>query len=125
MQFSPSALIIGLLAPVLGLSVTDSIWVGLVGCIAGAAGPAWCATLCPRTGLRQIAVSRFTFGMWGARICAMFNVIVSLCYAIQNAIVGGTLIAALSGGSVPTFVGIIIVVTIAFVVCLFGIRWIH
>jgi len=35
----------------------------------------WCATLGPKTGLRQVSISRYSMGWWPVKIIAFLNVI--------------------------------------------------
>lgn len=83
------------------------------------------ATLAPPTGLRQISVSRFTFGIWGARLCSILNVVVNLSFGVSNAIVGGQLLVAAAGETIPQWAGILTLVGLAWIVAFFGFRLIH
>lgn len=42
-----------------------------------------------------------------------------------NAISGASCLAAVSGGSLPSWAGVIIITTTVWVICVFGISWIH
>ncbi|PYI13768.1 hypothetical protein BO99DRAFT_426834 [Aspergillus violaceofuscus CBS 115571] len=97
MTMNPSNIILGMYGPMFGLSVYDSILVGVLGTFFGAMGPAFAATLAPLTGLRQIAITRFSLGIWGGRVCAILKVIIIGGYAIVQTILSGQTIAAISG----------------------------
>ncbi|KAH8811203.1 putative NCS family nucleoside transporter [Xylogone sp. PMI_703] len=123
--FSPTLIPIGMLGPLFGLSVHVSIILTVFAVIIGSTAPAFTATLSPPTGLRQIAVARYSMGIWGAKLCCVLNVAVNIGYATISSIVGGQLLRAVSGGSLPIVVGIVIVVVVAFVVSFFGYAIIH
>jgi purine-cytosine permease-like protein len=123
--FSPTLIPIGMLGPIFGLSVNTSIIITIFATFIGSAAPAFTATLCPPTGLRQIAVARYSLGIWGAKLCGLLNIIVNIGYATVASIVGGQLLRAVSGGSLPLVVGIVIIVIIAFVISFFGFAIIH
>ena len=123
--FNPSLIPIGALGPLFGLSVHTSVILTVFATLIGTLVPAFAATLCPPAGLRQIAVSRYAFGIWGAKFCGFLNIVVNAGYAVISSILGGQLLAAISGGSLPLEVGIVIIVVLAFVVSFFGLAIIH
>ncbi|RMZ88995.1 hypothetical protein DV736_g3788, partial [Chaetothyriales sp. CBS 134916] len=122
---SPTLIPIGMLGPIFGLSVNTSIILTVFSTLIGSTFPAFTATLSPLTGLRQIAIARYSMGLWGARLSAVLNVVINVGYAIIAAIVGGQLLRAVSGGGLSLAVGIVIVIVIAYVVSFFGYRVIH
>ncbi|OAQ81352.1 nucleoside transporter [Purpureocillium lilacinum] len=122
---SPTLIPIGMLGPILGLSVNVSIVLTITATIVGSAVPAFTATLSPPTGLRQIAVARYSLGLWGAKLCSVLNVVVNIGYATIASIVGGQLLRAVSGGGLPLAVGIVVVVAVSFAVSFFGYAAIH
>lgn len=122
---SPTFVPIGMLGPILGLSVNTSIVLSVFACVIGATMPAFTATLSPPTGLRQVAVARYSLGIWGTMICAALNAVVNVGYATIAAIVAGQLLRAVSGGHLPMVVGILVVVIVAFIVSFFGYAIIH
>lgn len=123
--FSPSFIQIGALGPLFGLSVHTSVVMTVLATLIGTTVPAFAATLSPPTGLRQIAVSRYAFGIWGAKLCGLLNIVENAGYAVIASILGGQLLAAISGGSLPLEVGIALMVMIAFVISFFGYAIIH
>ena len=114
-----------MLGPIFGLSVNTSIGLTIAATFIGTTVPAFTSTLCAPTGLRQIAVSRYAFGIWGAKICGLLNIIVNVGYAVISAVVGGQLISAVSGGSTPLAVGIVIITLIGFAISFLGFAAIH
>lgn len=67
---------IGTLGPALfGMGLRDTI-LSIVGfTILGCFTTAFCATLGPKLGLRQMVISRFSFGWWGAVLLSLLNII--------------------------------------------------
>lgn len=123
--FSPSLVFVGVLGPLFGLSVHTSVILTVFGTLIGTLAPAFTATLCPSTRLRQIAVSRYAFGNWGAKLCGLLNIIGNVGRAVIASILGGQLLAAVSGGGLPLEVGIVIIVVVAFIISFFGLAIIH
>lgn len=123
--FTPSFIPVGILGPLFGLSVHTSVILTVFATVTGTLVPAFTATLCPPSGLRQIAFSRFAFGIWGAKLCGLLNIVLNVGYAVMASIFGGQLLAAISGESLPLEVGIVVIVVIAFVISFFGFGIIH
>ena len=122
----PVLIPIGMLGPtLLGLSVNASVILTVFATLIGTTIPAFAATLCPQTGLRQIAVSRFAFGIEGAKLIGLLNIVVNAGYGVVSAVVGGELIAAVSEETVPLALGIVIIVLLGFVVSFLGYAVIH
>ncbi len=86
---------------------------------------AFFSTLGPKLGLRQMTISRFSFGWVGAKIMALFNVAACIGWSAVNVIVGGQLVYALSGGIIPRWVGILIIATLTTFVSLYGYKYVH
>ncbi|OAA35563.1 Permease, cytosine/purines, uracil, thiamine, allantoin [Metarhizium rileyi] len=123
--FSPTMIQIGILGPILGLSVNTAIVLTIFATLSGSTVPAFTATLSPMTGLRQVAVSRYSLGLWGSKLAAVLNIVINVGYATIAAVLGGQLLSAVSGGSLALVVGIVIIVLAAFVVSFFGYGIIH
>jgi NCS1 nucleoside transporter family len=121
-----STVALGALAiPVFGLGFWDSVAVIIVFNIIGVLPVAFFSTLGPKLGLRQMTISRFSFGWVGAIIMAIFNVLACIGWSTVNVIVGGQIVAALSHGAVPAWVGILIIAILTTFVSLFGYRYVH
>ena len=121
-----STVALGALAiPVFGLGFWDSVAVIIVFNILGVLPVAFFSTLGPKLGLRQMTISRFSFGWVGAIIMAIFNVLACIGWSTVNVIVGGQIVSALSNGAVPSWVGILIIALLTTVVSLFGYRYVH
>src|SRR5579871_556369 len=103
-----STVALGALAvPVFGLGFWDSILVIIVFNILGILPVAFFSTLGPKLGLRQMTISRFSFGWVGAIIMALFNVAACIGWSAVNVIVGAQLVTALSGGAFPLWASIL------------------
>lgn len=125
MLMSPALIPAGMLGPLFGLSVHISVILTIFATLTGSAIPAFTATLCAPTGLRQIAVSRYAFGIWGAKICGLLNIIVNCGFGTIACIIGGQLLNAVSDGNLPLVVGIIVIVAVAFAISFFGFGVVH
>ncbi|KUJ17252.1 nucleoside transporter [Mollisia scopiformis] len=125
MNMTPGLITMGLLGPIFGLSVNVSIVISVFGTAIGAIIPSFTATLCAATGLRQIAVSRYAFGIWGAKFCGLLNILINIGFGTIDCIVAGQLISAVSGGKVTIAVGIVILCVVSFMISLLGFRLIH
>lgn len=86
---------------------------------------AFFSTLGPKLGLRQMTISRFSFGWVGAIIMALFNVAACIGWSAVNVIVGGQLVYALSGGTLPRWVGILVIAILTTLVSLYGYKYVH
>ena len=72
---------LGILGPEFGLSLNQSVAAAFVGTVVGSLCTAFTGTLGPKTGLRMVAVSRYSFGFWGAKLCSVLNVIIGCGFA--------------------------------------------
>lgn len=116
---------IGALGPLFGLPLGESIAAIVVGTWIGALCPAFCGTLGPKLGLRAIATSRYSFGFYGAKLCACLSIIVAGGFGVVNIVITGQLLSAVSDYKMTVSVGCIIVTLISYLVCIFGFRWVH
>jgi NCS1 nucleoside transporter family len=115
----------GLAINVFGLGLWDSIAVIVVFNVLGVLSVAFFSTLGPKLGLRQMTITRFSFGWIGASLMAVFNVVTCIGWSVVNVIVGGQLVSALSGGAVPSWLGIIVIAILTTIVSLYGYRYVH
>src|SRR5260370_9627985 len=125
-NFVISTVGLGALAiPIFGLGFWDSLAVILIFNALGVLPVAFFSTLGPKLGLRQMTISRFSFGwVWGI-IMALFSVAACIGWSVVNVIIGGQLIAALSGGRVPSWAGILILAVLTTLVSIYGYRYVH
>lgn len=121
-----STIALGALARTLfAMGFWDSVVVILVFNALGVLPVAFFSTLGPRLGLRQMTISRFSFGWIGAMIMALFNVAACIGWSAVNVIVGGQLVAALSNGAIPRWAGILVIAGLTTLVSLYGYRYVH
>lgn len=122
---SPGYISLGMLGPIFGLSVSKSIGLTVIATAAGSVVPAFTATLCPALGLRQIAASRYAFGIWGSKFCGFLNIAVNIGFGTINCIVAGQLLRAVSDDTISDVAGIVIVLAGSYIISFFGFRIIH
>ncbi|MGH2482257.1 MAG: cytosine permease, partial [Ktedonobacteraceae bacterium] len=125
------------------LGFWDSLAVIVVFNALGVLSPAIFATLGPRLGLRQMTISRFSFGWIGGIIMGLFNVGACLGWSAVNVVVGGQLVTALACGAavpenctVPVLgimlsgviiraLGILLIALLTTLVSIYGYRYVH
>jgi len=112
----------GFLGYEFGLDLKQSILICLFASILGGAVSGFCATLGAATGLRQISCSRFSFGWYPNKIIAALNTIQQIGWSAVGCITGGIALQAVSNGTIPIAVGIIIIAVISLVVSLVGLK---
>jgi len=111
--------------PVFGLGFWDSVYAILIFNVLGAIPVAVLATMGPKLGLRQMTISRFSFGWSGASIMALFNVAACTGWSAVNAIVGGQLVAAVTGGTIGRPVAILAIAVITTIFGMYGYKHVH
>ena len=111
--------------PVFGLGFWDSLAAIVLFNVLGALPVAYFSTLGPRLGLRQMTIARFSFGWYGAKIMALFNVAACIGWSAVNVIVGSQIITALSHGQVPVWLSIVVIAALTTVVSVYGYRYVH
>jgi NCS1 nucleoside transporter family len=121
-----STVALGALAiPIFQLGFWDAFAVIVIFNALGVLPVAFFSTLGPKLGLRQMTISRFSFGWVGAIIMAIFNVAACIGWSAVNVIVGGQLVAALSNGAIPRWAGILIIAILTTIVSIYGYRYVH
>src|SRR5437899_552918 len=121
-----STVVLGAIAnAVFGLGFSDSVAAIVIFNALGVLPVAFFSTLGPKLGLRQMTISRFSFGWVGGMIMALFNVAACVGWSTVNVIVGGQLVAALSGGAIPQQVGILVIAILTTLFSIYGYKYIH
>ena len=121
-----STVALGTLAvPIFQMGFWDSVLAIVLFNILGVLPVALFATLGPKLGLRQMTISRFSFGIGGGALMGLFNVAACIGWSAVNVIVGAQLITALSGGHVPAWAGILIIAGLTTFVSLYGYTYVH
>ncbi|CAB4252423.1 similar to Saccharomyces cerevisiae YGL186C TPN1 Plasma membrane pyridoxine (vitamin B6) transporter [Maudiozyma barnettii] len=112
-----------LLGPLLfELNFNQSLVSGLIGMAIGCVIAAYCSTMGPQSGCRQMVTARYLFGWWSVKLIALAAIIGVLGWSVVNSVVGGEMLAAISNDKVPVWVGILIVTLCSFFVAVFGIK---
>ncbi len=121
-----STVALGALAvPVFGLGFWDSVMAIVLFNVLGTFPVAFLSTLGSKLGLRQMTISRFSFGWSGAGIMALFNVAACTGWSAVNAIVGGELVAAVSGGTIARPVAILFIAVVTTIFGMYGYKRVH
>ncbi|MCJ1303227.1 hypothetical protein MMC08_006035 [Hypocenomyce scalaris] len=105
-----------------GLSLKQTILVTVFATLIGSATTGWCATLGPGTGLRQVSISRYSFGWWPSKIIALLNVIEQLGWSSVGCITGGLSLSAVSDGRVNLVLGVVIIAVVGLCFSFVGLR---
>ncbi|CAE6532953.1 unnamed protein product [Rhizoctonia solani] len=114
-NFNILAFSTGSLGPaIFALGLKESLLVIFFINLLSATLPAYFSTFGPRLGMRQMIVSRYSFGFYGSIIPSLLNLITFMGFLILNLILGGETLAAVSGyqaghGGLSWDVGIAIV----------------
>ncbi|KAI6045332.1 permease for cytosine/purines, uracil, thiamine, allantoin-domain-containing protein [Pisolithus marmoratus] len=121
MNFNILSFSAGALGPVVfGLNLRDSCLVILFFNLIACALPAYFNTWGPRTGMRQMVLSRYSFGYYGLMIPTILNLIGLCGFNILNSILGGQALASVSNDRMSWTVGIVIIAVVALVVSFMG-----
>jgi NCS1 nucleoside transporter family len=121
-----STIALGALANVIfSLGFWDGLAVIIIFNALGVLPVAFFSTLGPKLGLRQMTISRFSFGWVGGIIMAVFNVAACIGWSAVNVIIGGQLVADLTNGAVPRWAGILIIAFLTTLVSIYGYRYVH
>ena len=110
---------------IFGLGFWDSFLIIVIFNALGVLPVSFFSTLGPKLGLRQMTISRFSFGWVGSMIMAIFNIAACIGWSTVNVIIGGQLITALSGGAIPTWLGILILAVLTTAVSIYGYKYVH
>jgi NCS1 nucleoside transporter family len=122
MNFNILSFSAGTLGPIaFELGLRDSCLVILFFNILACALPAYLNTWGPRTGMRQMIQSRYSFGYFGIIIPAILNLIGLCGFNILNGILGGQALASVSS-NMSWDVGIVIIFIIALLISFMGYR---
>ncbi|CEJ59010.1 hypothetical protein PMG11_07648 [Penicillium brasilianum] len=105
-----------------GLSLKQSILITIFASLLAATLSGYCATFGAATGLRQISVSRYSFGWWPNKLVALLNAIQQMGWAAVSCITGGLALTAVSDGHVSLILGIIILAVVALIISFVGLK---
>jgi NCS1 nucleoside transporter family len=108
-----------------GLGFWGSVAVILVFNVLGVLPVAFLSTLGPKTGLAQMPLTRFSFGLQGAKLPAIFNALACIGWSAVNAVIGSSLIVAWSDNKIPQWAALIFLAAITTAVSVFGYFIVH
>ena len=114
-----------LAVPVFSLGFWDSVGAIVLFNILGTLPVAFFSTMGPKLGLRQMVVSRFSFGWLGAIIMALFNVVAAIGWSAVNSIVGGQLLTAVSGGIIALPIAVLTIAIVTTIIGIYGYKCVH
>lgn len=87
--------------------------------------PAFIGTISPQTGMRQLIQSRYCFGMYPNILVVILNMCTLCGYSIICLVTAGQTLAAVSGDTINSTVGIVIVAVCGMVPAFGGFQLIH
>jgi NCS1 nucleoside transporter family len=116
---------LGSLALFAGLSFWATVLVIIVFNLLGALPVAFLSTLGPKTGLAQMPLTRFAFGLQGAKLPAAFNAIACIGWSAVNAVIGASLLVAWSKDALPFWAALLILAVLTTIVSVFGYFIVH
>lgn len=108
---------------IFGLGYRDTLIYGIIGELVGCAIAAYCATMGPRSGLRQMCGARYLFGKQMVKVVSLITIIGFLGWSVTNCVLGGEILKWISNGKVSLSAGIVIICVVSLVVALFGIDY--
>lgn len=112
----------GFLGTELGLNLSQSLYCIGFGTLLASFLPGYCATFGAATGLRQMSISRYSFGWYPNKLIALINVAQQIGWSASGCISGGVVLSAVANGHLSLIVGIIIISVVAQAVCLMGLK---
>ncbi|KAK4151693.1 permease for cytosine/purines, uracil, thiamine, allantoin-domain-containing protein [Chaetomidium leptoderma] len=116
----------GLFGPLIfGLGFRDSVLCAVFGCFLGCASTGYMAMWGPTSGNRTMVVLRFFMGYWPSKLPCFLNIVLMVGYVTLNFIISGQILSAVSGGTMTTVVGIVVVAVVCWVVAVFGMFIFH
>jgi NCS1 nucleoside transporter family len=116
---------LGALSFFFGLGFWGSVAVIVVFNILGVLPVAFLSTLGPKTGLAQMPLTRFSFGLQGAKLPALFNAVACVLWSAVNITIGSSLLVTFTGGALPQWAAFLILATVTTLVSVFGYFIVH
>ncbi|KAI1181238.1 NCS1 nucleoside transporter [Nemania sp. FL0916] len=115
----------GMLGPTYGLNLRDCTLVIIFFCLLTAAIPAYLGTLGPKTGLRQMIQARFSFGRYIVSVPVVLNLATLTGFCVIGCVIGGQCLSAVSGGSLTSVAGIVIIGVLSLLISFCGYNVLH
>jgi NCS1 nucleoside transporter family len=116
---------LGALNTYFGLGFWGSTLVIIIFNMLGVLPVAILSTLGPKTGLAQMPLSRFAFGLQGAKLPALFNAFSCLGWNAVNSVIGSSLLVTWSGGIIPQWAALIFLTVATSLVSVYGYFVVH
>ncbi|THH19544.1 hypothetical protein EW146_g1640 [Bondarzewia mesenterica] len=107
-----------------GLSLRDCSLVILFFSLLCSVPPAYLSTLGPKTGLRQMIQSRYSFGLYGSVIPVILNMATVTGFVLIGAVVGGQTLSSVNG-TLSVDVGIVIISILTLLLSICGYKVLH
>jgi NCS1 family nucleobase:cation symporter-1 len=120
----PAAFALGALCAILGLGFVSGLLAIIVGNVIGGAVVAVLGTIGPKVGLGQIPITRLSFGK-SIVVPGLINWVSTIAWDAINAFFGAYAIQVLTGGAVPFWVGLLIVIVCQAALSVVGYEAIH
>ncbi|KAN0085794.1 Permease for cytosine/purines, uracil, thiamine, allantoin domain containing protein [Tylopilus felleus] len=121
MNFNILSFSTGTLGPIVfGLGLRDSCLVILFFNIIANLLPAYLNTWGPKTGMRQMVASRYSFGYYGVIVPTFLNLIGLCGFNILNCILGGQALSSVSNNNMSWTVGIVIIAVLSMIISFMG-----
>lgn len=121
MNFNILSFSAGTLGPVaFGLGLRDTCLTILFFNLLICAFPAYFTTWGPKLGMRQMIITRYSFGYYGVIIPCIMNLIGMIGFSILNCILGGQALASVSSDNLSWTVGIVVIAVISLLVSFCG-----
>jgi NCS1 nucleoside transporter family len=108
-----------------GLGFLGSVIVIVLFNVLGALPVAFLCTLGPKSGLAQMALSRFAFGLQGAKLPAVLNALSCLGWSAVNAVIGSRLLVAWSASKIPSWAALLFLTAVTTAITIFGYFVVH
>ncbi len=116
---------LGTLSAFMGLGFWGSVLVIVIFTILGVLPVSLLSTLGPKTGLAQMPLSRFAFGLQGAKLPAIFNMLACIGWSAVNALIGSQIIVTWSAGTIPQWAALLFLAIVTTAVSVFGYFIVH
>jgi NCS1 nucleoside transporter family len=116
---------LGALTIFTGLGFWGSVFVIVAFNILGVLPVAFLSTLGPKTGLAQMPLSRFAFGLQGAKLPALFNILACIGWSAVNAVIGSSFVATATGGRISQPVALVILAVLTTTISVYGYFIVH
>ena len=120
-----ATVVLGTISVFFGLGFWGSVLTILVFNALGVLPVAFLSTLGPKTGLAQMPLARFAFGLQGAKLPAIFNMLACVGWSAVNAIIGASLLQQWSANTIPFPVALIFLALVTTAISVFGYFIVH